>query len=237
MDSPKAVEPRNNKFGGLCEKIKANNEDTGKVLSKYVTQYEEKPAGLKHTTSENNLLKPKPNMSPLNKRKIPKAPMHKNTNMYYISSILNALNSEPQTSFSQLCASHIQSSFEFLSYVHNAQIQVPQNPQTKPLPPPTKKNTIVFDLDETLVHCLDIKKGTNADISIPILFPDSKQVVVGINVRPYTRECLIELSRNFEIIVFTASHESYAKAIVDLLDPDHNLISYTYSREDCHKTT
>lgn len=110
MDSPKALEPRNNKFGGLCEKIKANNEDTGKVLSKYVTQYEEKPAGLKHTTSENNLLKPKPNMSPLNKRKIPKPQIHKNTNTYYISSILNALNTEPQTSFSQLCASHIQSS-------------------------------------------------------------------------------------------------------------------------------
>lgn len=47
----------------------------------------------------------------------------------------------------------------------------------------------------------------------------------------------MELSKNFELIVFTASHESYAKAIVDLLDPEHNLISYTYSREDCHKTT
>jgi len=55
------------------------------------------------------------------------------------------------------------------------------------LPESNKKLTVIFDLDETLVHCLDMKKGTKADVTLPITFPDMKQVNVGINIRPFTR--------------------------------------------------
>lgn len=37
-------------------------------------------------------------------------------------------------------------------------------------------------------------------------------------------------------MVFTASHENYANAIVDYLDPQKQYISHKFSRENCHKT-
>ena len=41
----------------------------------------------------------------------------------------------------------------------------------------------------------------------------------GINVRPFAKEILEELSKEFEIIIFTASHSCYAKAVLEYLDP------------------
>lgn len=36
--------------------------------------------------------------------------------------------------------------------------------------------------------------------------------------------------------MFTASHEAYANAVADYLDPQHSLFSYRYFRESCFKT-
>jgi CTD small phosphatase-like protein 2 len=55
-------------------------------------------------------------------------------------------------------------------------------------------------------------------------------------VRPYAVECLRELSKYFEIIVLTASHECYANVVIDYLDPYKELISYRFYRESCYKT-
>jgi len=46
----------------------------------------------------------------------------------------------------------------------------------------------------------------------------------GIDVRPYAIECLREASKFFQIVVFTASHKSYADVVLDYLDPNHDLI-------------
>jgi len=47
-----------------------------------------------------------------------------------------------------------------------------------------------------------------------------KKKKAGINIRPYTIECLKELSLYYEIIVFTASHSCYANVVLDYLDPN-----------------
>ena len=65
--------------------------------------------------------------------------------------------------------------------------------------------TIVFDLDETLVHCCD-DLSENPDIVLPVTFPTGEVVEAGINIRPYALECLKEANKYFEVIVFTASH-------------------------------
>lgn len=46
-------------------------------------------------------------------------------------------------------------------------------------------------------------------------------------------EVLQELSREFEIIVFTASHECYANAILDQLDPGKTIINHRIFRQHC----
>jgi CTD small phosphatase-like protein 2 len=48
-------------------------------------------------------------------------------------------------------------------------------------------------------------------------------------------ECLRELGEIFEIIVFTASHSSYANAVLDYLDPSGDLIAHRLYREHCYQ--
>lgn len=44
---------------------------------------------------------------------------------------------------------------------------------------------------------------------------------------------LKNISKYFEIIVFTASHKFYADPILDALDPEGDLFSYRLYREHC----
>ena len=93
----------------------------------------------------------------------------------------------------------------------------------------TKKNpnllkTVVFDLDETLIHC-NQNMDLVSDVTLPITFPTGEVIEAGINIRPYCTEMLKEISKFFEIIIFTASHECYASKVIDHIDPE-NYISH-----------
>jgi len=94
------------------------------------------------------------------------------------------------------------------------------------------KKTLVFDMDETLIHCNESLEMP-ADVILPILFPNGEVVEAGINVRPYAIEALRELSQYYEIIVFTASHSCYANVVLDYLDPHEEYIHHRLFRESC----
>jgi CTD small phosphatase-like protein 2 len=86
-------------------------------------------------------------------------------------------------------------------------------------------------MDETLIHCVDDVERDNPDIVLEIDFsPDGSGsnpediVCAGINIRPYWRECLEEAAKSFQVVVFTASHQTYADAILNYLDPTNTLI-------------
>ena len=57
------------------------------------------------------------------------------------------------------------------------------------LPPPNaphKTKTLIFDMDETLIHCVDDVETDNPEVIIPIKFPEEDEPVnAGINIRPY----------------------------------------------------
>ena len=90
---------------------------------------------------------------------------------------------------------------------------------------PHKTKTIVFDLDETLIHCVDDVDRDNPDVIIPIKFTEEPEAVLaGINIRPYAIECLKAANQHFQVVVFTASEQEYADPIIDYLDPDGDLI-------------
>ena len=98
-----------------------------------------------------------------------------------------------------------------------------------------RKKTIIFDLDETLVHCNE-SPDMPCDVMLKINFGKGCELDAGINVRPHLRECLKELAQHFELMVFTASHESYANCVVDHIDPNHEFIQHRLSREQCFLT-
>ncbi len=80
-----------------------------------------------------------------------------------------------------------------------------------------KKKTLVLDLDETLIHCYEnLEMETDLVLSMTV---DGSKVKVGVNIRPHVMTFLKRMARKYEIVIFTASHESYANAILDELDP------------------
>ena len=97
------------------------------------------------------------------------------------------------------------------------------------------KKLLIFDLDETLVHCLteNIEK---ADKIITVTLNTGEEIKAGVNIRPYAIECLKELSKYYELIVFTASNPNYANTVIDLLDPDHTIFKKRLFRNSCIRT-
>lgn len=91
--------------------------------------------------------------------------------------------------------------------------------------------TLIFDLDETLVHCCEDPK--NGEHKLQICLPTGEKIEIGINIRPHAIECLTLLSKKFEIAVFTASHKCYADVVLDLLDPMHEVIDHRLYRDSC----
>ncbi|CAG9311905.1 unnamed protein product [Blepharisma stoltei] len=93
------------------------------------------------------------------------------------------------------------------------------------------KKTIIFDLDETLVHCTENLSA--CDVVLPVLYPTGDLINAGINIRPFAKECLTEANKLFEVVVFTASHKCYADMVLDYLDPYRDLIHHRLYRESC----
>lgn len=56
---------------------------------------------------------------------------------------------------------------------------------------------------------------------------------MGLNVRPLWKESLAEIQKNYVIVVYTASHQSYADSVLNFLDPDKEYIQYRLYRHNC----
>ena len=105
----------------------------------------------------------------------------------------------------------------------------------KPQKNKIKKKIALFDLDETLVHCtgdINLKKEAYQH-SIDIALPGSKEVTVGINIRPCWKKTLNLIKRHYHIVVFTASHQAYADAVLDFMDPSKKYFKYRLYRNNC----
>ena len=73
--------------------------------------------------------------------------------------------------------------------------------------------TLVLDLDETLVHFFYTPSGGT------------------FLIRPYCIQFLEEMSKFYEIVIFTAALKDYADSILDILDPNKKLIRYRLYRQ------
>ena len=98
-----------------------------------------------------------------------------------------------------------------------------------------KKRIALFDLDETLVHCTgDIKtQKAKYQHTIDISLPGKNSVKVGINLRPLWKETLDLIKKKYHIVVHTASHQTYADAVLDFMDPEKKYFKYRLYRNNC----
>jgi Dullard-like phosphatase family protein len=91
------------------------------------------------------------------------------------------------------------------------------------------KNTLVLDLDETLVH--STFAAVPCEIRLPITIED-QLMSISVLKRPGLDQFLARCSAMFEVVIFTASLEVYASPLIDLLDPDSK-IPYRLYRDSC----
>ena len=82
-------------------------------------------------------------------------------------------------------------------------------------PDKVKHYTLVLDLDETLIHFVDLQAQGQESF---------------FRIRPYCMEFLQELSKLYEIVIFTAGMEEYADWVLNQLDEDRKLIEHRLYR-------
>jgi CTD small phosphatase-like protein 2 len=103
--------------------------------------------------------------------------------------------------------------------------------------------TLFLDLDETLIHCYDPtlyltyrKNGARLENSIQIFWTCNKEKLENkIFVRPFCRQLLQELSKYYEIVIYTASIKEYANTVLAILDPNKKYVDHILYREHCHE--
>ena len=99
------------------------------------------------------------------------------------------------------------------------------------------KKTLIFDLDETLIHCIgEIKESDaqqNYHKSVDITLPTKKTIKVGINIRPFLYESLDILKEHYNLILYTASHQSYTDGVLKIIDPEKKYFKYRLFRYNC----
>ena len=98
-----------------------------------------------------------------------------------------------------------------------------------------QKRIALFDLDETLVHCTgNINLKTEPyQHCINVVLPGNVETKVGINIRPFWKKTLNLIKKYYHIVVFTASHQAYADAVLDFMDPNKKYFNYRLYRNNC----
>ena len=92
------------------------------------------------------------------------------------------------------------------------------------------KITLVIDLDETLIHA-SATESTGFDFSITI-HNMSEPVDMYIFVRPGSIDLIRTLGPFYEIVIFTASSQEYADAVIDRIDP-FGMVKHRLYKESC----
>ncbi|CAG9324463.1 unnamed protein product [Blepharisma stoltei] len=205
-----------------------------------------------HSSSKSNLqprvLTPKSsNSSSLNSSK--KEPMQEkslnslqapqkksNVNDYTVNSVVTRVQPVATKVNDTPYKEHLFQTFQSMKFIKNLRLPTDEELAHKIVNLPRRrgceyKKTVVFDLDETLVHC--VEDANNAHVPISIDFPTGETVIAGINIRPYAKEALMAANKDYEVIVFTASHKCYADRVLDYLDPTGVLIHHRLYRENC----
>jgi CTD small phosphatase-like protein 2 len=64
------------------------------------------------------------------------------------------------------------------------------------------------------LHC-EPNNDKSYDIALPVLTESGKVAQAYITIRPYAITFLKRMAKIYEIIAFTAAHESYADVVLD----------------------
>ena len=95
-----------------------------------------------------------------------------------------------------------------------------------------KKRLAIFDLDETLIHC-ELNPEKVSQTTIDVMLPNKKIKSIGLNVRPHWKEEILKIKKKYFLIIYTASHQSYADSVLNYLDPKKEIFDLRLYRNNC----
>ena len=98
-----------------------------------------------------------------------------------------------------------------------------------------KEKLLLIDLNETLVKVNPADKPKEGGIEVSF-FDERRKYEFSVVFRPFLFDFLRNMSKIFEIHVFTASNLKYAEKITELIDPEKLFISRIHSRDQCLET-
>ncbi|OMH78749.1 hypothetical protein AX774_g1331 [Zancudomyces culisetae] len=93
------------------------------------------------------------------------------------------------------------------------------------------RKCLVLDLDETLLHS-SFRPVENPDFIVPVML-EGQEHNVYVAKRPGVDTFLREMSKYYELVVFTASLSMYADPVLDLLD-SARVVTHRLFRESCN---
>ena len=97
------------------------------------------------------------------------------------------------------------------------------------------KKLLLLDLDETLIHAdFDSEYPSKSyDATISFMGKKGEKCSVGVFVRNGLSCFLENVSKEFEIGIFTASTQEYADAVIKYIDPDNKYFKFKLYRDAC----
>ncbi|CCH45772.1 CTD small phosphatase-like protein 2-B [Wickerhamomyces ciferrii] len=95
------------------------------------------------------------------------------------------------------------------------------------------KKTLILDLDETLVHSLSRGTRMNNGHMIEVKLSNQVATLYYVYKRPYCDHFLKQISKWFNLVIFTASVKEYADPVIDWLESERKYFSKRYYRDHC----
>lgn len=96
-----------------------------------------------------------------------------------------------------------------------------------------QKKTLILDLDETLVHSLSRGTRMSGGHMVEVKLKDQVATLYYVHKRPYCDLFLKQVSKWFNLVIFTASVQEYADPVIDWLESERKYFDARYYRDHC----
>ena len=151
----------------------------------------------------------------------------------YIHSVANSLKKFMEFDYDQIFSKDNYDNIKY--YYYSTPMVIEDSP---------KKKLLLIDLDETLIHSefrsRENYKELEAFVKIckcnvkTFSFSDDNCIYfMDVFFRPYLKHFLDEVSKYFDLAIFTAAMKNYADTIIDFIDPKNEYFQFRLYREAC----
>lgn len=120
-----------------------------------------------------------------------------------------------------------------LSHINSKLLTFPKFVFPRNLINSNTKKTLILDLDETLVHSLSRGTRMSNGHMVEVKFNNQVATLYYVHKRPYCDLFLKQVSKWFNLVIFTASVKEYADPVIDWLESERKFFTKRFYRDHC----